>query len=280
MSELPLRYCYFHKEVQITLKAEESISQVKKDNDASTRFVLTPALSKDNWRFYFIGECTECNWETKAKVAGIPTGYCRCSFNNFKCDEENLDSIVERVKSYANNPHGFLLLKGGYGTGKTHLGVSVLRELRETSLSFKYITHLNLIREYCNFLYRNPNTNPEKDPEDDEDRIAYMEDGRVKHKIQSRYEFLQGFPLLCVDEFGDGKGNEDERLKTFEIFDYRFRESLSTILLTNFTTEQLKDIIDPRLLDRIEEALYANLNLGFSSKRKSMNSQYLEKASK
>ena len=147
LSKLPPQYCSYHKEEQLILNAEESISRVKKYNDVLTRYVMTPELASGRWRFYFIGQCTECNWETRAKASGISTLYRDFSFDNFKCDEKNLESIVKRVRSYAKEPHGFLLMQGGIGTGKTHLTVSILRE---TSLSFNYVTHLGLIREYRN----------------------------------------------------------------------------------------------------------------------------------
>ena len=160
LSKLPPQYCSYHKEEQLILNAEESISRVKKYNDVLTRYVMTPELASGRWRFYFIGQCTECNWETRAKASGISTLYRDFSFDNFKCDEKNLESIVKRVRSYAKEPHGFLLMQGGIGTGKTHLTVSILRE---TSLSFNYVTHLGLIREYRNFHYNRPNTNTEEE---------------------------------------------------------------------------------------------------------------------
>ncbi len=278
LSKFTPQYCAKHEEEQLILSTKSSVYLVKSVNDRD-RYGRPPEpeLASDHWRFYFIGQCTECNWETSAKAAGISTLYRDFSFKNFKCDEENLDSIVERVKSYANKPHGFLLLKGGCGTGKTHLAVSILRE---TSLSFKYVTHSKLIQEYRDFHYNKSNTNPETNPEDYEDRMSYVKGEYIKVKKPSRYEILKDSSLLCIDEFGSVNHSQDEVLTTFEILDYRIQELLPTILLANYTTEQLEKIIDPRLLDHINEASYANLNLGFTSKRKSMNSQYLERASK
>ena len=232
----------------------------------------TPELASDHWRFYFIGQCTECNWETRAKASGISKLYRDFSFDNFKCDEKNLESIVKRVRSYAKEPHGFLLMQGGIGTGKTHLTVSILRE---TSLSFNYVTHLDLIREYRNFHYNRPNTDTE---EEDYGSHNYLVGDYTKKP--ERYEILKESPLLCIDEFGFVNHSQDEALITFEILDYRIQELLPTILVTNNTTEELKKIIDPRLLDRIKQALFENLQFGLPSRRKNMNSQYLEKASK
>ncbi len=191
------------------------------------------------------------------------------SFDNFECDEEDLKKIVTRAKSFAKDPHGFLLMQGRPGTGKTHLAVSILKE---TSLSFNYVTHSGLIQEYRKFHYQ------KSDPETEEEKKSAIYVTGIEHL--SRYETLQDSPLLCIDEFGFVNHSQDEVITTFTILDYRFQKLLPTILLTNYTTEQLEEIIDPRLLDRIEQALYATLLLGFTSKRKSMNSQYLEKASK
>ena len=265
LSKLPPQYCAIHKEEQLILEVNKSIDRVKSVN-LDLRYGLSePELVSGQWRFYFIGKCKECNWETRAKASGISKLYRDSSFDNFKCDEKNLESIVKRLKSYAKEPHGFLLLQGGIGTGKTHLAVSILRE---TPLSFNYVSHLDLIQEYRNFHYNRQNTK-----EKDYNSIEIFEP-------PERYEILQDSSLLCVDDFGWVKHSQDEALTTFEILDYRIQKLLPTILVTNYTTEELKEIIDPRLLDRIEQALSENLQFGFPSKRKSMNSQYLERASK
>ena len=276
LSKLPPQYCAIHKEEQLILEVNKSIDRVKSVN-LDIRYGLSePELAGNYWRFYFIGQCKECNWETRAKASGISTLYRDSSFDNFKCDEEDLKNIVERAKSYAKDPFGFLLLQGGCGTGKTHLAVSILRE---TPLSFNYASHLNLIQEYRNFHYNRPNTDTEE--EEDYGYLSLSAGGYVKGpKKPERYEILQDSSLLCVDDFGWVKHSQDEALTTFEILDYRIQKLLPTILVTNNTTEELKKIIDPRLLDRIKQALYASLEFGLPSRRKNMNSQYLEKASK
>ncbi len=152
--------------------------------------------------------------------------------------------------------------------------------LRETSLSFNYVSHSDLILEYRKLHYNKSNTDPEADLLDDDVRIPYFEDGRIKYKNPSRYEILKDYSLLCIDEFGFVSHSPDEPSITFDILDHRFQGLLPTILLTNYPTEQLEKIIDPRLLDRIEQASYATLQLAFPSRRESMNSQYLERASK
>ncbi len=271
LSKLPPQYCDIHKEEKLILKAEESIDRVKSVNFNFRYGPPTPELASNNWRFYFIGVCPECNW--LAKASDIPRLARDFSFDNFECDQEDLKDIVDRAKSFAQNPHGFLLMQGGCGTGKTHLAVSVLRE---TSLPFNYVSHSNLIQEYRNYHYKKPNA----DIDGYEEILSRSEGGYIKVKKTGRYEILQRSPLLCIDEFGFVNHSQDESSTTYSILDYRVQELLPTILLANYTTEKLKEIIDPRLLDRIDQALYANLQLGLPSRRKSMNTQYLEKASR
>ena len=263
LSKLPPQYCAIHKEEQLNLEVNKSIDRVKSVN-LDLRYSLSETeLASTHWRFYFIGKCTECKQiEIASEISKL---YQDSSFENFKCDEEDLKNIVERAKSYAQNPLGFLLFQGGIGTGKTHLAVSILRE---TPLSFNYVSHLDLIQEYRNFHYNRPNTK-----EENYNSIEIF-------APPERYEILQDSSLLCVDDFGWVKHSRDEALITFEFLDYRIQKLLPTILLTNYTKKQLEEIIDPRLLDRIEQALSENLQFGLPSKRKSMNSQYLERASK
>ena len=220
-----------------------------------------------------MGKCTECKQiEIASEISKL---YQDSSFDNFKCDEKNLESLVDRAKSYAQDPHGFFLMQGGCGTGKTHLAVSILRE---TSLSFNYVSHLNLIQEYRNFHYNKSNTNTAE--EEDYGYLSLSAGGYVKGpKKPERYEILKESSLLCIDDLCFDNYSQNEALITFEILDYRIQELLPTILVTNNTTEELKDKIDPRLLDRFKQALSVSLEFGFPSKRESKNPQYLEKAS-
>ena len=232
LSKLPPQHCAIHIEKQLILIAEESIDRVKSVNFNLRYGQPEPELAGNHWRFYFIGQCKECNWETRAKASGISTLYRDSSFDNFKCDEEDLKNIVERAKSYAKDPFGFLLLQGGCGTGKTHLAVSILRE---TPLSFNYASHLNLIQEYRNFHYNRPNTDTE---EEDYGSHNYLVGDYTKKP--ERYKILQDSSLLCVDDFGWVKHSQDEALTTFEILDYRIQKLLPTILVTIIRPKNLK----------------------------------------
>ncbi len=112
LSKLPPQYCDKHKEVKLISNAEES--RVRTDHINHRYGPLEPKLASDHWRFYFVGQCAECNWQKRAMRMGISRLYRNFSFDNFKCDKKNLENIVERAKSYAKDPHGFLLLQGGY----------------------------------------------------------------------------------------------------------------------------------------------------------------------
>ena len=63
LSKLPPQYCSYHKEEQLILEVNKSIDRVKLVN-LDLRYGLSkPELASGHWRFYFIGKCTECNWD-------------------------------------------------------------------------------------------------------------------------------------------------------------------------------------------------------------------------
>ena len=108
----------------------------------------------------------------------------------------------------------FYFCKEDVELGKTHLAVSILRE---TSLSFNYDSHSNLIQECRNYRFKKPIiVNEEQDSFD-----YWMR----REKKAERYEILKDSPFLCIDEFGFVNHSQDEAIITFNFIDYSISET-------------------------------------------------------
>jgi DNA replication protein DnaC len=94
------------------------------------------------WRFLDITEtglCRQClkvknireNIESVMKDAGIPLKHLDCTFENFHVSAENrelVNTCWQYVKDHNQN-FSWLYVYGSCGTGKTHISVSIAREL-------------------------------------------------------------------------------------------------------------------------------------------------------
>ncbi len=122
-----------------------------------------------------------------------------------------------------------LLMKGDYGTGKTHLAASILNELRARGIGCLFCTAQNLF----NALY------------------AADFDGK-----QDLISQLSSTPLAVIDELdglhlGQNTQGEFQRKTLFDILNRRYQRRLPTILITN--TEDLSPWLEGKALSRLFE---------------------------
>jgi DNA replication protein DnaC len=152
------------------------------------------------------------------------------------------------VKDFIAKRKGFLILYGeNKGNGKTHLAVSVMREIQLG----RFVTHnqlLNLLRA----SYGKRNTS----------------DDVIRSHQQSR--------LLILDELGLSAGGRDDLPMLHEILTYRYSEKLPTVITANLGLEQFKDVIGERMVDRLRESTFKMLRFTGESRRKEKRSEYFE----
>ncbi len=73
---------------------------------------------------------------------GVPLNLCGATFGNWMPDDEQAEANLSKVHEFARIKRGFLILLGDLGTGKSHLGVAVLR----TFPSGLFIKHVELLQ--------------------------------------------------------------------------------------------------------------------------------------
>lgn len=197
----------------------------------------------NNMRVCLNGKCEQCvllerleieekqNSERLLKLLtenNVKGDYINASFNNYilnSQDNLNLQTrCFEIIKRYANNKkyifdkgHGLTLL-GNTGSGKTHLAISVLRELLNAGYSGLFIKY-----------YEINNKN-------------------YDHKFKD----LLKKQLLIIDEVGISP--TDVRHHTLhQIIDQRYESKLPTILISNLKVDEFENLLDAPFISRLYE---------------------------
>lgn len=167
--------------------------------------------------------------------ANIPPRFVSASFETFKATTQpakhNLTVCQQFVETWDDrkNAGEGLVLCGTPGTGKTHLAVSIAREVAgELQQSVFITTAARIIRAFRRTWAGNSEFS-ELDV-----LVKYCEPD-----------------LLVIDEIGVQYGTDSERNILFEVINDRYEDLLPTILVSNLPLNELSEMLGDRTLDRL-----------------------------
>lgn len=178
------------------------------------------------------------------------------SFENFKAEtpEERqfLDFAKGQVKKYLDGMNGNTLLTGGTGVGKTHLVISIAKELNEAYRAKgepKSVLFINL--------------------------TEILRDIRESFKFSSKKGYysrmLKEVDYLILDDLGVKLGNAQGQSKSaweeefiFDVLSHR----KNTIITTNLSNDEIANLYSERVASRIRTGLEGNFFKVFSIKDK------------
>lgn len=158
--------------------------------------------------------------------------YTHMTFESFKMDNPRL-SMEERNRlrnahmvsiNYASEPKGWLILRGGYGVGKTHLAAAIANERVSMGLPVLFLTAPDLLDELRSTFALSNDTS-----------------------FSERFESIRMSPFLVIDDYGTQANTAWAWEKIFQLIDYRYSSKLPTVITTN---RELDDI-DPRIRSRM-----------------------------
>ena len=154
-------------------------------------------------------------------VANIPREYFNYSLDQFRetspekiAVKEKIQSICANIKDYHREGRG-LFLYGTKGTGKTMLGVEILKEAARNGYSTYYEFYPVLFEAFTRRGYVADNT------KDDYDKIFHDTD------------FLLLDELVKESDFFNGQGNEVASARLLEMNILKRRASKPTIIISN-----------------------------------------------
>ena len=156
----------------------------------------------------------------------------RMTFDDFLPDGVGMPEAIRRglhdayelCLAYARDPHGWLVLLGGYGAGKTHLAAAIANHRVALGYPVLFVVVPDLL-DYLRATF-----SPSSDTGLDE-----------------RMEMIREIPLLILDDLGAHNSTPWAQEKLFQIMNHRYNNRLPTVITTNQRLEEL----DPRIASRL-----------------------------
>ncbi len=140
---------------------------------------------------------------------------------------KNLRQAFECVRSFAREGKGWLLLKGGYGCGKTHLAAAAANDRLARGEPVLFVVVADLL---------------------DHLRATFAPSSRVTY--DDRFEGVRSTPFLILDDFGAQAVTAWAQEKMFQLLNHRYNAQLPTIITMNRELEE----VDPRLRSRLADS--------------------------
>jgi len=160
--------------------------------------------------------------------------YSRMTFETFTPEghglapdkRANLRWAYEEAKDFAQNPQGWLVMKGGYGCGKTHLAAAIANDCVERGQPVLFITVPDLL---------------------DHLRAAFGPTSTTNY--DARFHQVRTAPILILDDLGTESSTAWAQEKLFQVFNYRYNARLPTVITTNHELEEITLRLRSRLVD-------------------------------
>lgn len=165
--------------------------------------------------------------ELRLNYAFVPKRFKNASLNDF--EQDVIDDVQKFIKV---DDWAALVILGNVGTGKTHLGCAIVREVCKER----------------NAIYT----------------TAYSMAQRVI--ADKNADFFNKYPVLVIDEISRKFDTKAENQRFFDIINFRYENLLPVVLLGNVDIESTMKSVGNAVADRLKENL-AGLVLTGKSKR-------------
>ena len=149
------------------------------------------------------------------------------TFETFNQKIPGVREACEAARRYAEDPHGWLVLRGGYGCGKTHLAAAVAN----AHLAAGDHVFFSIVPDLLDHL-----------------RAAFGPSSEIRY--DEMFERVREAGLLVLDDLGAENGTAWATEKLFQIINYRYNFRMPTVITTN---NRLLSHMDERLASRLSD---------------------------
>jgi len=139
---------------------------------------------------------------------------------------KTLEVAYNTAKNFAEHLNGWLLLQGGYGTGKTHLAAAVANFVLSLGFPVLFLTVPDLL-----------------------DWLRETYEAGEDESYSERFEEIRDVRLLVLDDLGTQNATPWACEKLYQIINHRYSLKLPTLVTTN---QDLSEI-DPRIASRLQD---------------------------
>ena len=173
-------------------------------------------------------------WQERLRKIGNLSAFADKTLYNFETnlsahtpdEQRSLNLALNVTRSYSENPHGWILLEGTYGCGKTHLAAAIGNALLSEGAIVLFITVPDLL---------------------DHLRSAYGPSSEIGY--DETFERIRNADVLILDDLGTENPSSWAQEKLFQLLNHRYTNHSATIITTNANLDELDGRIRSRLLD-------------------------------
>src|ERR1700730_11498964 len=149
---------------------------------------------------------------TDSLINEWPEGLRDNRFDNFVAgsSDKNLHDVWAAALSFAEDPHGWLVIIGVVGCGKTHLAAAIKNERDKQGNQTLFMTTPDLL-DYL--------------------RATYAPDSNVTY--DRGFDGIRNAEVLILDDYGAHSSTAWAEEKLFQLLNHRFNARLPTVITTN-----------------------------------------------
>ena len=168
------------------------------------------------------------------RAIGQMLGLERMTFDTFTTNvpglpgdkQSNLRWAFDEARTFAAHPEGWLLIKGGFGCGKTHLAAAIANACVEQGRPVLFKTAPDLL-DHLRSTFSPSSATP----------------------FDATFEQVRSAPVLILDDLGTESSTPWAQEKLFQIFNHRYNLRLPTVATTNHELEEISLRLRSRLAD-------------------------------
>ncbi len=150
------------------------------------------------------------------------------TFENFDPKVLGIAEAYEFARHYATDPYGWLVLRGGVGSGKTHLAAAIANEAVQLGNAVLFAIVPDLL---------------------DHLRATFSPTSAIQY--DKMFEGVRSTFLLVLDDLGTESATPWAQEKLFQLINHRYNNQLPTVITTNRRLESLDERIVSRIGDRV-----------------------------